>query len=121
MVDGLMEVIVYVKEMQTQVAFYRDTLGLPVTFPAGLEDYSEQFWVTLDGGGCVLALHGGSQGRKGADAAKLVFRVHDILAAREALLEQGVAMDEVRSPAPGVSVSDGRDPEGNAFSIETHT
>jgi len=120
MVEGLMEVILYVRDMQAQVTFYRDVLGLPVTYPAGLSDYSEQYWVTLDGGGCVLALHGGGQGRLGPDAPKLVFRVRDVAIARTGLLAQGVEMGEVRSPAPGVTVCDGRDPEGNGFSVESH-
>lgn len=30
----------------------------------------------------------------------------------------GVELGEVRTPAPGVEVCDGRDPEGNPFSVE---
>jgi hypothetical protein len=54
----------------------------------------------------------------GKDAPKVVFRVADIEAARNALLERDVALSEVRSPAPDVFVCDGVDPEGNRFSIE---
>ena len=39
-----MEIILYVEDMNAQVSFYRDTLGLPVTYPAGLEDYGDQVW-----------------------------------------------------------------------------
>jgi predicted enzyme related to lactoylglutathione lyase len=74
----------------------------------------------LDAGGIVLALHGGGQGRLGQDAPKIVFGVDDVEAARAALLANGVAVDEVRSAAPGVWVCDGRDLEGNRFSIESH-
>jgi hypothetical protein len=48
-----------------------------------------------------------------------VFRVTDVPGARQGLLRRGVPMGEVRSPAPGVQVSDGVDPEGNRFSIES--
>jgi len=115
---GLIEIIVYVQNMNAQVAFYREAFGLDVTYPAGLSDYSNEFWVTLNTGQCVLALHGGGQKRLGADAPKLVFGVDDIHAAREELVRRGVKVGEVRSAAPGVWVVDGEDPEGNKFSIE---
>ena len=116
---GLIEIIMYVAEMDAQVRFYRDVFGLKVTYPTGLDSYADEFWVTLDAGGIVLALHGGGQGRLGADAPKIVFGVADIHAARADLLAKGVNIDEVRSAAPSVWVCDGRDPEGNPFSIES--
>jgi hypothetical protein len=106
--------------MDSQVSFYRDTLELPLSFPADLDDYSDQMWVTFDTGACLLALHGGGQGRFGADAPKFVFEVPDVKGARDALVECGVLMGEVRTAAPGVLVCDGEDPEGNKFSIESH-
>lgn len=118
--NGLIEVIVYAADMDVQVRFYRDVFGLEITYPAGLESYADQVWVTLDAGGVLLALHGGGQGRLGADTPKIVFGVDDIHTARADLVAQGVNIDEVRSAAPGVWVCDGRDPEGNPFSIESH-
>jgi catechol 2,3-dioxygenase-like lactoylglutathione lyase family enzyme len=117
--NGLIEVILYVQDMPAQVAFYRDVFGLRVLFPAGKEDYSQEFWVTLDSGACILALHGGGQKRLGRDTPKIVFGVGDIHAARRELLSRDVAVGEVRSAAPGVWVCDGFDPEGNPFSIES--
>lgn len=117
---GLIEIIVYVADMDAQVQFYRDVFGLNVTYPMGLDSYAGEFWVTLDAGSVVLALHGGGQGRLGADTPKIVFGVEDIQAARAELVEKGVNLDEVRSAAPGVWVCDGRDPEGNPFSLESH-
>ncbi|MBK8900587.1 MAG: VOC family protein [Anaerolineaceae bacterium] len=117
---GLIEIIMYVTDMAAQVRFYRDVMGLAVTYPADLESYADQYWVTLDAGGILLALHGGGHGRFGADTPKIVFGVDDIHAARAELVAQGVSLDEVRSAAPGVWVCDGRDPEGNPFSIESH-
>jgi predicted enzyme related to lactoylglutathione lyase len=120
-IKGLMEVILYVKDMHALVSFYRDNLGLRVSYPAGLQDYTEQFWVTLETGQCTLALHAGGQLRQGEDAPKIVFEVEDIKAAQAYLLEKKVKVSEIRSPAPGVWVVDGVDPEGNAFSLEAHT
>ena len=120
MIGRLMEVIVYAKDMDAQVRFYRDVLGFEVTYPAGKDDYSEEFWVTLDTGACVLALHGGGTQDFGDNAPKFVFEVEDIQAAHQMLQEAGVKINEVREAAPGVQVADAWDPEGNAFSIEVH-
>lgn len=118
--QGLMEVILYVHDMAAQVAFYRDRLGLVVRSPAGQDDINSAYWVEFDTGPCTLVLHGGGQKRIGLDSPKIVFRVTDIQAARNELQVRGVALGELRSPAPDVWVTDGTDPEGNAFSIESH-
>ena len=119
LVGRLMETILYVADMPAQVSFYRDRLGLTVKYPAGLNDYSTEYWVEFETGACTLVLHGGGQKRLGVYSPKLVFSVSDVAAARETLLERGVRLGEVRSPAPGVTVADGADPEGNHFSIES--
>jgi len=119
-IGEIMEVILYVEDMDSQVSFYRDKLGLKVKFPEGATNYGEDFWVELDSGPCTLVLHTGGKRRFGADAPKIVFQVGDILAARQELTDQEVEMGEIRSAAPGVWVSDGIDPEGNKFSIESH-
>ena len=92
----LIEVILFVADMDSQVGFYRDILGLPITYPQGLPDYSEQMWVTFETGACHLALHGGGQGRLGADTPKIVFQVEDVSSTRQALIARGVRMGEIR-------------------------
>ena len=118
---GLMEVILQVKDMNIQVKFYRDKLGLKVTYPEGVVDYANESWVTFDTGRCVLALHSGGRTRQDETPShRIVFEAGDIQAARNKLLHRGVQLGEVRSPAPGVQVVDGRDPEGNVYAIESH-
>lgn len=119
-VNGLIEIILYVEDMAQQVGFYRDILGLTVSYPANLDDYSPEMWVTLDTGACTLALHGGGQKRLGEDTPMIVFGVTDIAAARDHLLTQGVEVGEIFSAAPGVHLCHGRDPEGNPFALESH-
>jgi predicted enzyme related to lactoylglutathione lyase len=114
-----MDVIHYVQDMGAQVSFYRDALGLKVKEPQSEGDWIGVHWVELDTGSCTLALHAGGQRRLGNDAPKIVFRVADVPTARQELARRGVSMGEMRSPAPGVRVSDGADPEGNKFSIES--
>jgi catechol 2,3-dioxygenase-like lactoylglutathione lyase family enzyme len=118
-VGELLEVILYVQDMDAQVSFYRDVLGLQVEAPAGEQDLDGASWVALASGACTLALHVGGQRRLGDDAPKIVFLVADVSRARDELLQRGVVMGEVRSPASGVLVCDGLDPEGNKFSVES--
>ena len=118
-IGHLSEIILYVQDMQAQVQFYRDVLGLDVTYPQDRDSYADEFWVTFATGACTLALHGGASGDRGKHAPKFVFDVDDVATARTDLIERGVTVGEVRSPAPGVEVADARDPEGNAFSIES--
>ena len=118
-IGPIIEIIVYVRDMDAQVRFYKDVLELPLSYPLDLDSYQDQPWVTFDVGECVLALHSGGQGHVSLDAPKFVFQVADVGAARETLLGRGVVVGEVRVPSPGVYVSDGEDPEGNKFSIES--
>ena len=118
-IKGLLEIILYVQDMAMMVQFYRDVLGLKVTIPVTGENLKHLYWVTFETGQCTLALHGGGSGNTGLDAPKFVFRVDDVPASRAALIEQKVEMGEMRSPSPGVEVCDGKDPEGNVFSIES--
>ena len=118
-VGELMEVILYVQDMGAQVSFYRDLLGLKLREPLDQDDWTGVHWVELETGSCTLALHAGGQRRLDADAPKIVFRVLEVPAARRQLVQLGVPMGEIRSPAPGVQVADGVDPEGNRFSIES--
>lgn len=111
------EVIVYVEDMSRAVSFYRDSLGLKVHYPI-VTDYSKEFWVELESGGCTLALHAGANRQVGVDAPRFVFYVNDLESTRSVLLGKGVELGEIRSPHPGVLVTDGCDPEGNHFSIE---
>lgn len=114
--DTVSEVILYVEEMERLASFYGDVLGLDV-----LEGDPEHGFVKYDTGECALCLHAGRDGDVGPYAPKVVFSVEDLDAARAHLEDHGVDLGEERSPAPGKRVCDGRDPEGNAFSIESST
>ncbi|MEM7131314.1 MAG: VOC family protein [Chloroflexota bacterium] len=118
MLKGISEIILYVQDMNAQVTFYRDILKLPIAYPPGLDNYSEEFWVVFDTGVCKLALHGGGKKRFGDDAPKFVFDTGDVSSTRQYLIDHGVTVGKIRSPAPGVTVCDAVDPEGNYFSIE---
>ncbi len=116
-VSAITEVILYVSNMQRAVQFYRSNLGLRVRCP-NMDDYSNAYWVELDTGPCSVCLHGGGAPAPRADCAKIVFGVADIHGARVEMLSKGVALGEVRSPADGIFICDGEDPDGNPFSLE---
>ena len=117
--EQIIEIILYVEDMDSQAHFYKDVLELKLNHPKNLEDYTDQMWVTFETGVCTLALHGGGQRDFGKDAPKFVYEVIDVENTRQVLLERSVLMGTIRTPAPGVLVCDGEDPEGNKFSIES--
>ena len=114
---NLKQVILYVEDMASQVAFYRDILCLTVRYPVQ-EDYSDEMWVVLETGQAELALHAGGKRNFGSDSPCLVFYCDDIQAMHAELTERGVQLDPVFSPAPGTLVANVRDPEGNRFSLK---
>ena len=112
------QVILFCRDMAAQVKFYRDVLGLKVSYPENLGDLDHLFWVTFDTGECSLALHAGGVGELGQDAPKFTFFVEDLETTRRELAERGVETTDITTPAPGIHISEGRDPEGNRISLQ---
>lgn len=110
-------IILYVDDMATEVAFYRDTLELTMLTPEK-EDYSTEMWVEFDAGGVTLTLHGGGKAPHVSSTPKLVFEVSDIRAVHEKLTARGVYLSEIKEGDPGVLTASGHDPEGILFSID---
>ena len=115
--QGLAKIILYVRDMNKQVCFYRDLLGLEVKEPLGLSDYSDRIWVEWETGQCSLAFHFDPDKQLGKDRPKLVFKVADIQAAHKTLTGRGVKLSKINSRIGNAQVADGFDPEGNLFSI----
>ncbi len=121
-IRGLMEVIMHVVDMDAMVSFYRDKLGLKLSYPTNAQNFSKENWVTFDTGSCIFVLHSGGRVRMGEQPShRVTFQVKDVRIAREHFVKLGVQLGEVRSPAPGVSVVDGKDPEGNVYALESHS
>jgi catechol 2,3-dioxygenase-like lactoylglutathione lyase family enzyme len=108
----LVEVVLYVRDMQRAVDFYRDVLGLELAFES-------EHWTTFRTGACTLALHATTRREPGTGEPDPTFLVADAGAERNRLAALGVEVTEIREPAPGVIVFDARDPDGNRFSIES--
>ncbi len=94
-IKPLMQIILYVKDMGSEVHFYHDVLGLPIRYPAGLADYASQMWVELETGDCTLALHGGEH-VKPDTKHEIVFEVEDVETARQAIVAAGIEMSPTR-------------------------
>ena len=106
--------IYFCNDMKTMVAFYTEVMGLKLTLRQGL---AVDEWAELGGKGFKLCLHkAGKPGSPPKNRNKLVFRVDDVGAAREHLIENGVKMGKHHS-WPNLEASDGKDPEGNKFQI----
>ena len=112
------EIILYVQDMNSEVCFYRDVLGLTLNYPQGLKDYADEMWVTFDLGKTTLALHGGSD--EAPDTLhELVFRVENVARAREMIIAAGTQMGEIRELEDGSPIAEGRDPAGHRFSVRS--
>ncbi len=108
----LVEVVLYVSDMERATRFYRDTLGLEL-------DFGSAHWTTFKTGACTLALHATEQREPGSGEPDPTFLVPDADAERERLAAAGVEVTEIREPVAGTRVFDATDPEGNRFSIES--
>jgi predicted enzyme related to lactoylglutathione lyase len=108
----LIEVVVYVRDMERAVAFYQDVLRLEVAFES-------PHWTTFRTGGCTLALHAIERREPGSGEPDPTFLVADADAESARLVAAGVETSEIREPVPGTRVFDVRDPDGNRLSLES--
>ncbi len=115
--------MVNVSDMKRSVAFYRDTLGLPLRFES-----SE--WSEFDVSGSVLALHPGtprSEPRAGgppvAGETHIGFGVDDLDAAYADLKGKGVrfVMEPQERAGEGIRLALFADPDGMVISLAQNT
>jgi catechol 2,3-dioxygenase-like lactoylglutathione lyase family enzyme len=98
------------------VAFYRDTLGLPVR-------YRPDGWVELDAGNVTIGLRRLGSGPEGrpelgvGQGVTIVFEVEDISTARAELEDRGVQFAGGVFEYGPVRFAVFEDPDGNLFQI----
>jgi catechol 2,3-dioxygenase-like lactoylglutathione lyase family enzyme len=108
----LVEVVLYVGDMERSIRFYGDTLGLEL-------DFESAGWTTFRTGACSLALHLVDSRQPGTAEPDPTFLVPDAAAERAGLIAAGVEVSEIREPVAGIQVFDAWDPDGNRFSLES--
>lgn len=113
------DVFFNVDDMEKAVAFYRDTLELPVKYKAA-------DWVELDAGNVTIALRRFGSGPEGrpelgvGEGATLVFEVDDIEAAKTKLEGQGVQFIGGVFDYGAVKLAAFEDLNGNVLQIYQH-
>jgi lactoylglutathione lyase len=115
--SNLAYVIIYVKDTEKSVPFYRDLLGIKVKM-------QHPGWVELETGHTILALHGEEKPSvaRGQGQPIMVFHVEKIHETFEALKANGVKFDaeprQVCEEGDSAGLSaDFKDPDGNLLSI----
>ena len=99
------------------VEFYRDVVGLKVTYPMDSSDLGSEMWVTLDAGSSILAIHGGGS-VQGSGSVQLSLKIDDVEALYSDLKSRGVDIEEPHPVGPSVISAKARDPEGNVLSFD---
>jgi predicted enzyme related to lactoylglutathione lyase len=114
--SDLSEIILHVKDLAVQLAFYRDQLGLQVkTSDGGAPARAE-----LVTGACSLVLDGSLIPGPSSNRTRFVFKVEDLESTRAALAGRDVRLGPIYTPRAGWAACDGSDPEGNLFSLESN-
>lgn len=90
--------------------FYRDILGLKVT-------YENPHFVSLQGRGASIALHDENRSHSAGDNWFMEFLVDDLDEVIAELTRRGVSVDPIREETFG-RITAIRDPEGNELGLE---
>ncbi len=102
--------VLWVRDMDRAVAFYRDAMGLRTLLETPL-------WSELAHGDAIVALHPGAD--EGVRPTGLSFQVDDIRAACERAVAGGAELRRGPAHRPGdpVELADLVDPDGNVFML----
>lgn len=111
----LQEIILHVEDFSTQLAFYRDRLGLKVVTSSD----GPEARVVFSTGACRLALDASLKPGPAANRVRLVFTTQDLESARAGLVANGVRLSPIYLNDQGLSQCDGSDPEGNLFALQS--
>ena len=109
---SMRRIVLFTKDMPGMVRFYRDVLGLELR-------KDEKGWKEFDANGCVIALHNGTS-EVGRRPPKIGFWALDIVKARQDLVGRGAKMTKIMVGS-GLTRCEGKDPDGNPFSVSDRT
>jgi catechol-2,3-dioxygenase len=107
-------VILFVQDLSKVGAFYRDVIGL--TIKVSPDD--PKVWLEFEAGACSIALHDGGTPSAGRRQPKIVFHAEDVAQVRAELIARGAKLGAIQD-AGEFQFCDGKDPEGNPYSISS--
>lgn len=110
-VKKLQNVYYVTRDMERAVAFYRDTLGLSLSFQDGSK------WTQMKAGDVNFSLAAPEEGADGATGAVVIFEVDDIDASKSALESGGGSVIEARDMGDHGRALTFRDPDGNLVQL----
>lgn len=100
-------IILFVKDMETVIAFYRDVIGLS---PDEEQPFSAQRFFRFDTGQCKLCLHSASKPNGGRQ--KIGFHVESVKTIHDTLKTKGLRLQPLKN-GDGLACFDISDPESN--------
>ena len=98
-------------DMDRAVAFYRDTLGLALTFQDGDK------WAQMKAGDVNFSLSSPDEGAEGATGAVVIFEVDDIAASRDRIAAGGAEIVDQRDMGDHGKALTFRGPDGNLVQL----
>lgn len=101
-------IILFVKNMRTVTAFYRDTVGLK---PDEEQPFPAHRFFRFNTGQCKLCLHSASKPNGGRQ--KVGFHVESVKAVHDALKAKGLRLRPLKKSEDGLACFDISDPESN--------
>ena len=101
-------IILFVKNMRTVTAFYKDVVGL---HPDEEQPFPPHRFFRFDTGQCKLCLHSASKPNGGRQ--KVVFHVESVKAVHDALKTKGLRLRPLKDLEDGLACFDISDPESN--------
>ena len=101
-------IILFVKDMRTVTAFYRDIIGL---LPDEEQPFPAHRFFRFDTGQCKFCLHSASKPNGGRQ--KIVFHVESVKAVHDGLKVKGLRLRLLEKSDDGLACFDISDPEGN--------
>ncbi len=99
------------QDMDRAVAFYRDALGLSLTFQDGAK------WAQMKAGDVNFSLSSPDEGAPGAAGAVIIFEVDDIAASRNQIAAGGAEIVGERDMGDHGKALTFRDPDGNLVQL----